>query len=92
MEYRNKRRFILKLDFIILVLSIIGLFFFTTLFVVVNSNIRFLFLGFELYSLFTLYNSSFSISNYYKEQSIKKYSKSKVNLKLLNKGRRKKTI
>lgn len=90
MEYRNKQRSLLKLDYIILILSILGLFFYTTLFVVVNSNIRYLFLGFNLYALFTFYNSSSSISDYYRENKVKKYNKVNVNLKLLYKGKRKK--
>lgn len=89
MSYRKKERELLKYDYIILVLSIIGLVIYTTLFLLVDNAVRYLFLIFGIYTIITLSMSLFNIIEYIKVKKIKKYNGVRVNLKLFNDRRRK---
>lgn len=88
MEYRKQMRDLLILDYIILGLSIIGLFVYTVLFLLIESNIKFVFLLFGLYTIITMIGSLKEIVDFYRARKIKKHSLCRVNLKLFNARRR----
>lgn len=85
---RKEERELFNLDLIILILSIIGLFSYTTLFVYTNSNIRYIFLVFVVYAAAVLTSSVKDIALYYKVKKIKRNNMCRVNLKLFNNRRR----
>lgn len=91
MSYRIKERELLKYDNIIFILSIIGLVVYTTLFLLVDSMIKYLFLAFGIYTVVTLVLSLKNILSYIKVKKIKKYNGARVNLKLFNSRKRKVT-
>lgn len=91
MSYRIKERELLKYDNIILILSIIGLVVYTTLFLLVDSMIKYLFLVFGIYTIITFVLSLKNIMSYIKVKKIKKYNGTRVNLKLFNSRKRKVT-
>ena len=91
MSYRIKERELLKYDNIIFILSIIGLVVYTTLFLLVDSMIKYLFLVFGVYTIITLFMSLKNIVSYIKVKKIKKYNGTRVNLKLFNSRKRKVT-
>ncbi len=91
MSYRIKERELLKYDNIILVLSIIGLVVYTTLFLLVDNMVRYLFLVFGIYTIVTFIISLKNIISYIKVKKIKKYNGARVNLKLFNGRKRKVT-
>ena len=91
MSYRIKERELLKYDNIIFILSIIGLVVYTTLFLLVDSMIKYLFLVFGIYTIITLFMSLKNILSYIKVRKIKKYNGTRVNLKLFNSRKRKVT-
>ncbi len=89
MDYRRKMRELLNYDYIIVALSIVVLFIYTSLFVVINNVLRYGFLLACIYTLYSLYQSTSDILDYYKAKRIKKYNNTRVNLKLFNNRRRK---
>ena len=91
MSYRIKERELLKFDNIIFILSIIGLVVYTTLFLLIDSMIKYLFLVFGIYTIVTLVLSLKNIVSYIKVKKIKKYNGTRVNLKLFNSRKRKVT-
>lgn len=88
MSYRKKERELLKFDYVILALSFIGMLIYTALLLLVDGNIKLLFLIFLTYTIITFSKSLINIVNYTKVKKIRKYSGARVNLKLFNRRKR----
>lgn len=88
MKYRKQMRELLVLDYIILLLSIIGLFIYTSLFLLIGNNIKFVFIIFIIYTTITMITSLKGIFDYYRIKKIKKHNLCRVNLKLFNARKR----
>lgn len=80
MNYKEKDKKLIKLDYVIVILSILGLVVFSILFLHVYDYMRFVFLGFSIYAFITLFTSLKEISNYKNTKKIKKYSGKKIRL------------
>ena len=76
------------LDYIILGLSIIGLFIYTILFLLIKGNIKFVFILFIIYTLISIMTSLKEILDYHRMKKIKKHNLCRVNLKLFNSRKR----
>lgn len=69
---RKEEKRLMIVDLICLILSICGAILFTILFVHIKSDVRYIFLLFNLYSLFTFSTSLRDIEWYFKSRRIEK--------------------
>lgn len=77
MNYRG--RSLLVVDFIMLLLSIIGIIDYTFLYIVIHSSYRYLFIFCNVMAVLVIIDAVKSITYYYKLRKIKKNKKARVN-------------
>lgn len=67
-------------DLVCFILSIVAMFVFTMMFSLVRTNIRYVFMLFNLYALFTFVTSAYDVELYFRCRRIKKNTGSKIAL------------